>query len=127
MEIKMDETKLVEETFNQMDESEIALVLSQAARRILEMRHDYPDSIFWGSVLNRISRWTLAIPKLILKEKKLVLEAKRIPAIKHFRDRTGTRLLFACDIVDTWIIENSDLVDEEIYTKACDAKRRRQQ
>ena len=111
----MDDTNLINQTFDQMDESELALVLDQVSRRIMNMRSERCDSFFWGITLNRIGRWVISSPALTMNEKKLIVCGKRIQAIRLLKERTGTKMSFARDIVDSWIFENEELVDENTY------------
>ena len=119
----MDETKLVDQTFDRMDVNCLEMVLYQVARRILEMRSDVPGSVFWSTTINRIGKWISSIPVLVDVEKDLVVSGNRMLAIKAFRARTGTRLMFARDVVDLWVLDNEELVNDEIYMKARESQK----
>lgn len=115
------------ESFNQLDENELTLVINQVARRMMMLRYDTPDSSFWFGVLMRVSKWLAADPRINETEKDMLLSPPatlsghspthgRVRAIKNMRDRSGRNMTACMAVIDGWIKDNFDSVDESVKT-----------
>lgn len=99
--------------FNEMDESDLALILDEIGKRMLIIRAGTPSAPFWFGVLCRISRWLNNAPSLNEAEKSLVRGPwpdgvnGKIRAMINLRVRTGIRLTHSKQIVEQWIKENN--------------------
>lgn len=107
------------ESFDKLDENQLALVLNQVARRMLFLRSTTPDTSFWYSVLMRVNKWLSTEPVVNEVEKRILIDppfddgkpiSARTRAIRHMRERSGTQLSACMKIVDKWVGENIKFV-----------------
>ena len=116
------EEKLVDklfESFDQLDENELMLVLNQVGRRMLVLRCESPDSSFWYSVIMRVAKWLSTEPTVNEAEKQVLLSpptnvSGRMRAIRSMRERSGRNLTACKDVVDKWIKDNLAMVHESV-------------
>lgn len=115
----MDETKLLNNTFEAFGENELTAILHQVAKRMMVLRSRTPDALFWFNVLMRVNKWLSVAPVISENEKALLLTAPgtvsgRTKAIMSLRSRSGMRLYACKDIIDTFIKDNMDLVHPSV-------------
>jgi hypothetical protein len=100
---------LEKKSFDAFDENDLALVLTQVARRMLVLRKDTPDIGFWHSTIFRVSKFLGALPTLTEAEKNILLVSngtRKIDVIRSIRQRTGFRLRACSEMVKSWIAKN---------------------
>lgn len=111
------------ESFDKLDENELALVLNQVARRMLVLRVSTPDASFWYGVLMRVGKWLQTEPFVNEAEKKFLVDppfdngrpvSGRVKAIKSMRERSGAQMSACKEIIDVWIKENFDIVHPSV-------------
>lgn len=107
------------ETFDNLDEDQLRLVINQVARRMLILRCTTPDVAFWHSALMRVNKWLGSTPAVNeIEEKYLTSPAEntsgRVRAIRHMRERSGMQMAAVKEIIDAWIKENLSIVHESV-------------
>lgn len=118
------------ENFDQLDENQLALVLNQVGRRMLNLRFDSPDSTFWYGVLMRVNKWLSTQPSVNEAEKQLLFNpptnvSGRIRAIKSMRDRSGRNMTACMHVIDKWIGENINTVHESVKVSYLSSEKNR--
>jgi hypothetical protein len=115
-----EEAPLLDRSFDKMDESDLALILGQVARRILQLRQTSPDISFWFTITLRLSKWLNNLPRLNDVEKRFIIGPNqvgvngRVRAIVTLRQRSGMRLQAAKAVVDKWISDNLPNRSEDV-------------
>jgi hypothetical protein len=107
------------ESFDKLNENELAMVLQQVARRMLFLRCTTPDSGFWYDVLMRVGKWLNADPIVNDVEKAILHNPEpdtsgRVRAMRNMRERSGLQLSACKHIVDDWIKHNLDFVHHSV-------------
>jgi len=109
----------ISETFDELDENELAIVLTQVARRMSVLRCTTPDMLFWHSVIMRVNKWLSTEPVLNHVEKEFLLSppantSGRLRAMRSMRDRSGMQINACKEVIDAWIKINIELVHDSV-------------
>src|SRR5271157_1749737 len=100
------EDHLAKKSFDAFDEADLSIVLTQVARRMVQLRPNTPDVGFWYNTIYKVSKFLNSFPSLNETEKQMLVKSNGngiINAIRSMRDRTGMRLKPCHDIVKAWV------------------------
>jgi hypothetical protein len=110
--IMQEPNKILDKMFHLFDESDIALVLRQAAKRMVMIKQENPDIGFMYDTIMRFAK-IIESGELNEEEKNHILNPSpdpkvsgRTQAILSLRRRTNMRFHAAVKIVDDWIQKN---------------------
>lgn len=94
--------------FEELDEKALGEVLCLAARRLLFLRQNVPDTGFWFNILIRTKQWITSDIELNEEEKNILKKdlGQKTKVIIEYRKRIGGQLGICSMVVNKWIEEN---------------------